>query len=69
MAESINGLYKTELIHKRGVWKSVETLEWETLKWVAWFNQRRLLEPIGNMPPAEFEALYEQSQAVIPVAA
>jgi len=69
MAETINGLYKTELIHKRGPWKSVETLEWETLKWVTWFNQQRLLEPIGNRPPAEFEALYEQSQAAISVAA
>lgn len=69
LAETINGLYKTELIHRRGPWKSVEALEWETLKWVAWFNQQRLLEPIGNRPPAEFEALYEQSQAAIPTAA
>ncbi|MBK58371.1 MAG: IS3 family transposase [Pseudomonas sp.] len=69
LAETINGLYKTELIHKRGPWKSVESLEWETLKWVTWFNHQRLLEPIGNRPPAEFEALYEQSQAAIPVAA
>lgn len=69
MAETINGLYKTELIHKRGLWKSVETLEWETLKWVTWFNQHRLLEPIGNRPPAEFEALYEQSQVAIPTVA
>ncbi len=69
LAETINGLYKTELIHKQGPWKTVEALEWETLKWVTWFNQQRLLEPIGNRPPAEFEALYEQSQAAIPVAA
>lgn len=69
LAETINGLYKTELIHKRGPWKSVESLEWETQKWVTWFNHQRLLEPIGNRPPAEFEALYEQSQAAIPVAA
>jgi len=69
LAETINGLYKTELIHKRGPWKSVESLEWETLKWVTWFNHQRLLEPIGNRPPAEFEALYEQRQAAIPVAA
>ena len=69
LAETINGLYKTELIHKRGPWKSVESLEWDTLKWVTWFNHQRLLEPIGNRPPAEFEALYEQSQAAIPVAA
>jgi putative transposase len=58
LAETINGLYKTELIHKQGPWKTVEALEWETLKWVTWFNQQRLLEPIGNRPPAEFEALY-----------
>lgn len=69
LAETINGLYKAELIHKQGPWKSVETLEWETLKWVTWFNQQRLLEPIGNRPPAEFEALYEQSQAVTSIAA
>lgn len=66
LAETINGLYKTELIHKRGPWKSVESLEWETLKWVTWFNHQRLLEPIGNRPPAEFEALCEQSQATTP---
>ncbi len=69
LAETINGLYKTELIHKRGPWKSVDSLEWETLKGVTWFNHQRLLEPIGNRPPAEFEALYEQSQATISVAA
>ncbi|TBV16165.1 IS3 family transposase [Stutzerimonas kirkiae] len=69
LAETINGLYKTKLIHKRGPWKSVESLEWETLKWVTWFNHQRLLEPIGNGPLVEFEALYEQSQTAIPVAA
>lgn len=63
MAETINGLYKAELVHKQGPWKTVEALEWETLNWVTWFNQHRLLEPIGNVPPAEFEAQYEQSQA------
>ena len=69
LAETINGLYKAELVHKQGPWKTVEALEWETLNWVAWFNQQRLLEPIGNIPPAEFEALYEQSQAEIRKAA
>ena len=69
LEQTINGLHKTELIHKRGPWKSVDSLEWETLKWVTWFNHQRLLEPIGNRPPAEFEALYEQSQATISVAA
>ena len=69
LAETINGLYKAELVHKLGTWKTVESLEWETMKWVSWFNQQRLLEPIGNIPPAEFEALYEQSQAALPQAA
>lgn len=64
MAETINGLYKAELVHKQGPWKTVEALEWETLNWVTWFNQQRLLEPIGNVLPAEFEAQYEQSQAL-----
>lgn len=64
MAETINGLYKAELVHKQGPWKTVEALEWETLNWVTWFNQQRLLEPIGNVPPAEFEAQYEQVQAL-----
>lgn len=65
LAETINGLYKAELAHKQGPWKTVEALEWETLNWVSWFNQQRLLEPIGNIPPAEFEALYELGQAEI----
>ena len=69
LAETINGLYKAELVHKSGPWKSIEALEWETLNWVAWFNQHRLLEPIGGIPPAEFEALYAQGQAAIPKAA
>ncbi|MCC2639324.1 MAG: tnpB [Moraxellaceae bacterium] len=69
LAETINGLYKAELVHRSGPWKSIETLEWETLNWVTWFNQQRLLEPIGNIPPAEFEALYEQGQAAMPQAA
>ena len=62
LAETINGIYKTELVRKKGPWKTVEALEWETLNWVHWFNQTRLLEPIGHIPPAEFEALYERSQ-------
>ena len=69
LAETINGLYKAELVHKLGPWKTVESLEWETLKWVSWFNHQRLLEPIGNIPPAEFEALYKQSQTQLPLAA
>lgn len=62
LAETINGLYKTELVRKKGPWKTIEALEWETLNWVHWFNQTRLLEPIGHIPPAEFEALYERGE-------
>ena len=58
LAETINGLYKTELIHRRAPWKSRESVELATLQWVHWFNHQRLLEPIGNIPPAEFEANY-----------
>lgn len=57
LAETINGLYKAEVIHRRS-WQSREAVELATLEWVDWFNHRRLLEPIGNMPPAEAEALY-----------
>jgi len=55
IAETINGLYKAEVIHRRGPWKSFEAVEFATLEWVDWFNHRRLLEPIGNIPPAEAE--------------
>jgi transposase InsO family protein len=58
LAETINGLYKAELIHKRAPWKSREAVELATLEWVAWFNHHRLLEPIGYIPPAEAEANY-----------
>jgi transposase InsO family protein len=58
LAETINGLYKTELIHRRGPWKTKESLELATLQWVYWFNHQRLLEPIGHIPPAEAEANY-----------
>jgi putative transposase len=58
LAETINGLYKTELIHKRAPWKTREAVELATLEWVAWFNHNRLLEPIGYIPPAEAEANY-----------
>ena len=58
LAETINGLFKTELIHRRGPWRSAEAVELATLEWVDWFNNRRLLEPIGNIPPAEAEARY-----------
>src|SRR5512143_373434 len=58
LAETVNGLYKTEVIHRRGPWRSFEAVEFATLEWVDWFNNRRLLEPIGNIPPAEAEQRY-----------
>ena len=58
LAETINGLYKAELIHRRAPWKTKEAVELATLEWVAWFNNHRLLEPIGYIPPAEAEANY-----------
>ncbi len=64
LAETINGLYKTELIHKRAPWKTREAVELATLEWVAWFNHNRLLEPIGYIPPAEAEANYYRQVAV-----
>jgi putative transposase len=61
LAETINGLYKAEVIHRRGPWRSFEAVEFATLEWVDWFNHRRLLEPIGNIPPAEAEARFYAS--------
>ena len=55
LAETINGLFKAELIHRRGPWRTFKAVEFATFEWVDWFNNRRLLEPIGNMPPAEAE--------------
>jgi len=66
LAETIFGLYKTELIRRSGPWRNIEEVEFATLEWVDWFNHRRLFGPIGNIPPAEFEALYNgtrESQA------
>ncbi len=62
LAETINGLYKAEVIHRRGPWRNRDAVEYATLEWVDWFNKRRLLEPIGNIPPAEFEATYYRQQ-------
>jgi len=62
MAETVIGLYKTEVIDRRGPWRSFEAVEMATLEWVAWFNNRRLLEPIGYLPPAEYEAAYYAAQ-------
>lgn len=61
--ETINGLYKTELIHRRAPWKTKESLELATLEWVSWFNHHRLLEPIGYIPPAEAEENYYRQLA------
>ncbi|KON79314.2 IS3 family transposase [Azoarcus sp. PA01] len=69
LAETINGLYKAEVIHRRGPWKSVEAVELATLEWVSWFNHHRLLEPIGYLPPAEAEANYYRSRTEQAVAA
>ena len=63
LAETINGLYKAELIHRRGPWKTRESVELATLQWVHWFNHHRLLGPIGYIPPAEAEANYWQQLA------
>ena len=58
LAETIIGLYKTEVIYRRGPWRQIDAVEYATLEWVDWFNNRRLLEPIGNMPPTELETAY-----------
>jgi putative transposase len=68
LAETINGLYKAELIHRRAPWKSKAAVELATLEWVAWYNTQRLLEPIGYIPPAEAEANYYRQLADRPVA-
>ena len=68
LAETINGLFKAEVIHRRGPWRSFEAVEFATLEWVDWFNNRRLLEPIGNLPPAEADARY-YAQAEAPALA
>ena len=69
LAETVNGLYKAEVIHRRGPWRSLEAVEFATLEWVDWFNNRRLLEPIGNIPPAEAEANYYAALDDTPMAA
>ncbi len=58
LAETINGLFRAEVIHRRRPWRSHDAVEYATLEWVDWFNNRRLLEPIGTIPPAEAEANY-----------
>lgn len=63
LAETINGLYKAEVIHRRGPWKTKQAVELATLEWVAWFNHHRLMGPLGHIPPAEFEANYHRQCA------
>lgn len=63
LAETINGLYKAEVIHRRGPWKTKQSVELATLEWVAWFNHQRLMGPLGHVPPAEFEANYHRQRA------
>jgi transposase InsO family protein len=69
LAETINGLYKAEVIHRRGPWRSLEAVEFATLEWVDWFNNRRLLSSIGNIPPAEAEDAYYASLEELKIAA
>jgi putative transposase len=69
LAESINGLYKSEVIHRRGPWRNVEDVEFAALEWVDWVNHRRLLEPIGDVPPAEFEQMHYEQQTSLAIAA
>ena len=60
LAESVIGLFKTEVIHHDGPWRSLDDVEYATLEWVAWFNTCRLLEPLGYVPPAEYEAQFDR---------
>jgi transposase InsO family protein len=69
LAETVNGLFKTEVIRRRGPWRSREAVEFATLEWVDWFNHRRRREPIGNMPPAEAEQRYHSELQEIALAA
>jgi transposase InsO family protein len=69
LAETVNGLYKAEVIHRRGPWRSFEAVEFVTLEWVDWFNNRRLLGSIGHRPPAEAEAAYYAQLEITAIAA
>ena len=69
LAESVIGLYKTEVIRRQGPWRNLEAVEFKTLEWVDWFNTRRLLEPIGYIPPVEFEEAYNLAQQAPAMAA
>ena len=69
LAETINGLYKTEVIRHQGPWKGIDAVEFATLEWVDWLNNRRLMESIGNVPPAELETEYYDQMAGSAIAA
>ena len=69
LAETINGSFKAEVIHRRCPWRNFEAVEYATLEWVDWFNNRRLLEPIGNIPPAEAEANFYAARETEDIAA
>jgi transposase InsO family protein len=69
LAEAVIGLYKKEVIRRKGPWHNLDHVEFETLTWVSWFNSHRLLEPIGYIPPAEFEAAYYRNQPILAMAA
>lgn len=69
LAETVIGLFKTEVVRRRSPWQSLEAAEFATLEWVDWYNTRRLLEPIGNMPPAEAEAHYYKQLEPVAMAA
>jgi putative transposase len=66
LAESVIGLFKTEVVKKRGPWKTVDELELATARWVEWWNQRRLYGALGDIPPAEFEELYRRQLTEAP---
>ena len=69
LTETIIGFFKTEVTYRRGPWRNMEAVEYATLELVDWFNHRRLLEPVGNIPPADFWVTYHQSTGQLPMAA
>ena len=69
LAETIIGLFKAEVIHRRPFWRTIDAVEWETLRWVDWFNRRRLLGPIGHIPPAKAERAFHETAAGLNMAA
>jgi transposase InsO family protein len=68
LAETVIGLFKTEVIHRDGPWRGLDDVEYATLEWVTWFNTQRLLEPLGYLPPAEYEEQFHRTQTAHAVA-